>query len=154
MLDDKRLQVSRNYRMQYWTLKITLAINQTQSVLNIKHASISNIKPPLVLAVNLTAKNRKSAYHINFSASTHKFWQSNFAFWSLVLFILRFFGQIDLTFGFMFKLYAAKFLMKTSAWELKRAYAIVKCLKFMCASPIQKDRCTSNGSTKSSRVII
>ena len=54
--------------MQYWTLKITLAINQSQFVLNIKHASIPNIKPPLVLAVNLQQRNRKSAYqaHINF----------------------------------------------------------------------------------------
>ena len=30
----------------------------------------------------------------------------------------------------------------------------VKCLKFMCASPIQKDRCISNGNPKSSQVII
>ena len=30
----------------------------------------------------------------------------------------------------------------------------VKCLKFMCASPIQKDRCTYNGGSKSSQVII
>ena len=30
----------------------------------------------------------------------------------------------------------------------------VKCLKFTCASPIQKDRCKYNGNSKSSQVII